>query len=172
MSQVVVFVYGTLMRPYWNHRPFCQGARRIERGWLPGRLYRLPSGLPCAVVEPDTVLERGTADALADVAAQVRARGGVPPAVQEGPWVQGELITFDDAEQRLPRLDWLEGYLQEDAPYLYERVLVWARGEEGDWTPAWVYVWPRVPLDGTLLPEGRWDPGQELARLQEIDEAL
>ncbi|MCL6648014.1 MAG: alpha/beta hydrolase [Chloroflexi bacterium] len=83
--------------------------------------------------------------------------------------MQGELITFEDAEQRLPRLDWLEGYLQGDAPYPYERVLVWALGEEGEWVPAWVYVWPRVPPDGTLVPEGRWEPGDEVDRLKEID---
>jgi gamma-glutamylcyclotransferase (GGCT)/AIG2-like uncharacterized protein YtfP len=69
--------------------------------------------------------------------------------------VYGELLTFDNPENRLPAIDRLEGF-HPGGPCLYRRVLVSVRAN-GTLPPAWLYV-----ADGTeylgfkLLPSGKW----------------
>jgi gamma-glutamylcyclotransferase (GGCT)/AIG2-like uncharacterized protein YtfP len=42
-----VFVYGTLMRNFWNHKVYLEGrVSRITRGQTCGLLYHLPEGYP------------------------------------------------------------------------------------------------------------------------------
>jgi gamma-glutamylcyclotransferase (GGCT)/AIG2-like uncharacterized protein YtfP len=52
--------------------------------------------------------------------------------------VYGEVLTFDDPENRLPAIDRLEGFHPGD-PSLYRRVLVPVRTKETV-LPTWLYV--------------------------------
>ena len=142
-----VLVYGTLKRGMWNHERFCAGAVSIEEAVVRGRLYEMHCGLPVLQVPEADILAHGTADPCADVAAQAcfdaemaqhpdpRAKG----RTRRG-WglVRGELMTFDDPEERLPSLDRLEGF-RPDGPSLYDRVLVPVLLCEARLT-AWAYV--------------------------------
>ncbi len=142
-----LFVYGTLKRGLWNHDRFCAGAVSIEEAVVCGRLYETGSGLPVLQVPGADILAHGTADPCADVATQARfeAEAAQHPAprakgrTRRG-WglVGGELLTFDDPAERLPRFDRLEGF-RPGGPSLYRRVLVPAfTGDEP--VPAWAYV--------------------------------
>jgi len=150
-----LFVYGTLKRGCWNHDRFCRGVLSVEEAVVRGRLYEMPSGIPVLQVPEEDILARGTADPLADVAAQARFAeylasilDPVPESATAGGWapVYGELLTFDDPESRLAAIDRLEGF-HPGGPSLYKRVLVpVCAGEE--LFPAWLYV-------GGRLSEGR-----------------
>lgn len=142
-----VFVYGTLKRGMWNHEGFCAGAVSIEEAVVCGRLYEMDCGLPVLQVPEADILAHGTADPCADVVAQARfeaemAQHPDPRArgrTRRG-WglVRGELMTFEDPEERLPRLDRLEGY-HPGGPSLYRRVLVPVFTDHEP-VPAWAYV--------------------------------
>lgn len=142
-----VLVYGTLKRGMWNHERFCAGALSIEEAVVRGRLYATDCGLPVLQVPEADILAHGTADPCADVATQARfdaelAQHPDPRAkgrTRRG-WglVRGELMTFDDPEERLPRLDRLEGY-RPGSPSLYNRVLV-PVFSDGASMVAWAYV--------------------------------
>lgn len=69
-----LFVYGTLQRGGRYHDRFCRGALAVERATARGRVERLPAGYPALVVPRSSILARGTADPLADAAAQARLR--------------------------------------------------------------------------------------------------
>ena len=147
-----VLVYGTLKRGMWNHERFCAGAVSIEEAVVRGRLYEMDCGLPVLQVPEADILAHGTADPCADVAAQARfdAELAQHPGLRakgrtRRGWglVRGELMTFDDPEERLPRLDHLEGY-RPGSPSLYKRVLIWAHTESNRHL-AWAYV-----VDGRL----------------------
>jgi len=70
------------------------------------------------------------------------------------PWgpVYGELLTFDDPENRLPAIDRLEGF-HPGGPCLYRRVLVPVRAN-GTGLPVWLYV-GEDPSSGSLKPLGK-----------------
>ena len=142
-----VFVYGTLKRGMWNHERFCAGALSIEEAVVRGRLYEIDCGLPVLQVPEADILARGTADPCADVAAQARFEAELAQhpdlcakAHTRRGWglVRGELMTFDDPEERLPRLDRLEGYRPGQSS-LYSRVLVPVYSDVSS-GPAWVYT--------------------------------
>lgn len=164
-----VFVYGTLKRGMWNHERLCAGAVSIEEAMVRGRLYETDCGLPVLQVPGADILARGTADPCADVATQARfeaemAQHPDPRAkarTRRG-WglVRGELMTFDDPEERLPRLDRLEG-CRPGSPSLYNRVLV-PVFSDGAPAAAWAYVGGkdirRMPL--RLLRASSWSEGR------------
>ena len=147
-----VFVYGTLKRGMWNHERFCAGALSIEEAVVRGRLYETDCGLPVLQVPEADIIAYGTADPCADVAAQARldaemAQHPDPRAkgrTRRG-WglVRGELMTFDDPEERLPRLDRLEGY-RPGGVGLYIRVLVPIAVRANTCT-AWLYCMKSIP---------------------------
>lgn len=141
-----VLVYGTLKRGFANHERFCYNAVDIQPATVCGRLYDLGS-FPALEVPEETILAHGTADPCADVATQARftaemAQHPAPRAkgrTRRG-WglIRGELMTFDNPAERLPRLDCLEGF-RPGGPSLYRRVLVPVfTGDEP--APAWAYV--------------------------------
>ena len=141
-----LLVYGTLKRGFANHDRYCRGAVDIRPARVVGRLYDLGS-FPALEVPDDTILAHGTADPAADVATQARFEGGPPqhPELLEKaytrpgwPLVHGELMIFDDPNDRLPRLDRLEGFYPGE-PGLYRRVLV-SVSVFTAMTPAWAYV--------------------------------
>ena len=142
-----VFFYGTLKRGMWNHERFCADALSIEEAVVRGRLYEMDCGLPVLQVPDADILAHGTADPCADAATQVRFEAEMAPIprlrakgrTRRG-WglIRGELMTFDDPEERLPRLDRLEGY-RPGGPSLYSRVLVPVFTDDEP-VPAWAYV--------------------------------
>jgi len=158
-----LFVYGTLKRGMWNHERFCAGAVSIEEAVVRGRLYEMESGLPVLQVPGADILAYGTADPCADVATQahfeaeadqrpdLRAKG----RTRRG-WglVHGELITFDDPEDRLPRLDRLEGF-HPGGPSFYRRILL-ETSCGGNVIQAWAYAIPFVPRVCRQLVSGIW----------------
>ena len=125
-----LFVYGTLKRGFWNHDRFCRGVLTVEDAMVRGRLFETSSGIPVLEVPEEDILAVGTTNPLADVAtclradthrqsqARVTARLFNPqstiinPQYEGAPWgpVYGELLTFDDPEDRLPAIDRLEGF--------------------------------------------------------------
>ena len=148
---ITLFVYGTLKRGFPNHDRFCRNALDIQPATVWGRLYDLGS-FPALEVPEETILAHGTDDACADVATQARFEAEVAPHpdlrakghTRRG-WglIRGELMTFDDPAERLPRLDRLEGFRPSQAS-LYTRVLVpviFAVSIQ----PVWLYCMKSVP---------------------------
>ncbi len=151
-----VFVYGTLKRGQRNHERFCRGVLAVREASLRGRLYDLPLGFPALVVPKEDVRATGTADYRADVEAQNHARTGTPVTSPNRDVIHGELMSFDDPEERLPALDGLEGFRPGEKSF-YGRVLVPATlAKTGAIVPAWVYVVEAA--SGVYLPGGCWPP--------------
>ncbi|MBA3475066.1 MAG: gamma-glutamylcyclotransferase [Rubrobacter sp.] len=151
-----VFVYGTLKRGQRNHERFCRGVLAVREATVRGRLYDLPFGFPALVVPKEDVWATGTADYRADVEAQNHARTGTPVTSPNQDVVHGELMSFDDSEERLPALDGLEGF-RPGGKSFYGRVLVPATlAETGAIVPVWIYVVESA--SGVYLPGGCWPP--------------
>ncbi|MGB3633215.1 MAG: gamma-glutamylcyclotransferase family protein [Rubrobacteraceae bacterium] len=150
---LVLFVYGTLKCGFDNHGGFCDGALQIEDATVYGDLYDLPFGFPALVVPEATVEAIGTTDPNLDVATQHRLSRSPPHHSQNrGPRAFGELLTFNDPGDRLPKLDHLEGF-DPDGRSLYRRILVPVETANLT-TLAWTYA-IKEPT-GTHLPDGRW----------------
>lgn len=151
-----IFVYGTLKRGQRNHERFCRGVLAVREATVRGRLYDLPFGLPALVVPKEDVRTTGTADYHADVEAQNHARTGTPVTSPNRDVIHGELMSFDDPEERLPTLDGLEGFRPGEKSF-YGRVLVPATlAETGAIVPVWIYVVESA--SGVYLPGGCWPP--------------
>lgn len=153
------FVYGTLKRGYWNHEPFCGGVVSIQPAGVRGRLYELPSGIPMLQVPQNDIIAVGTADPLTDthLQAELTRTGSDELALGQcdDGWshISGELMTFDDPEMRLPRLDRLEGF-NPASRCLYHRVLVPVQLSGAGTLLAWCYV--AGPSDVRfLMPTGK-----------------
>jgi gamma-glutamylcyclotransferase (GGCT)/AIG2-like uncharacterized protein YtfP len=149
-----VFVYGTLKRGQSNHERFCRGFISAQEATIRGRLYELPYGFPALVVPGANVQAIGTTDYLADVELQNRAQARLQENLIGWYTVYGELISFDDPEERLPALDRLESFHPGEES-LYKRVLIpvtLPRTVES----AWTYVVESV--SGRYLPGGCWPP--------------
>ena len=143
---ITLLVYGTLKRGFPNHDRFCRNALDIQPATVWGRLYDL-GAFPAIEVPEESILAYGTADPLADAAIQARfeAEAAQHPDLRakgckRRGWglIRGELMTFDDPAERLPRLDRLEGF-RPGGPSLYRRVLVPAFTDHEP-VPAWAYV--------------------------------
>ena len=148
-----MFFYGTLKRGHANHDLFCRGYLRVEEATVRGWLYDLPSGYPALVVPKEDVRATGTPDPIHDASEQQRGHTSVyRPG---GTLVAGELMTFDDPEERLPALDRLEGF-DPAKPGFYRRVLIPAETSGGARVLAWAYVIEGT--SGTYLPGGSWPP--------------
>jgi gamma-glutamylcyclotransferase (GGCT)/AIG2-like uncharacterized protein YtfP len=134
-----LFVYGTLKRGGLYHERYCTGVRSIEGASVRGHVRRLPCGYPVLVVPEEAILAHGSADAVVD--ADLHPPLGTEAAEHGGHWsdVAGELLTFDDPETRLPRIDELEDF-HPGGPSLYRRVLVPVRCDSGATLAAWAYV--------------------------------
>lgn len=151
-NTLAIFVYGTLKRGFENHERFCEGALQIEEAAVNGHLYDLPFGFPALVVSDEDIHAIGTPDATMDTAVQHKPNQPATAPLRENPRVFGELLVFDDPEDRLPKLDRLEGF-EPNGRSLYRRVLVGAE------TPtrtllAWAYAIEEPA--GTHLPGGFW----------------
>lgn len=158
-----LFVYGTLKRGFWNHDRFCRGVLTLEDAVVRGRLFETPSGIPVLQVPEEDILAVGTTNPLADVATQARvvARMSDPEPTPDrlpkkgtgAPWgpVYGELLTFDDPENRLPAIDRLEGF-HPGGPSLYRRALVPVQANRSV-LPAWLYV-GEDPISKRFTPLG------------------
>ncbi len=143
---IALFVYGTLKSGFPNHDRFCRNAIDIQPATVRGRLYDL-GAYPALEVPEESILAHGTADPLADAATQARFEAEMAqprdprakgPTRREWGLVHGELMAFEDPEERLPRLDRLEGF-RPSGQSLYRRVLVPVfTGDEP--APAWAYV--------------------------------
>lgn len=152
-----LFVYGTLKRGQSNHDRFCRGALAVEEATLPGRLYDLPFGFPGLIVAGQSVRAVGTTDYAADARSSGRPAETADQDEGSSPVVYGELMTFDDPEERLPSIDGLEGY-RPGEPGLYKRVLlpVEPSGKDAN-ILAWAYAVESA--SGVHLPGGRWPAG-------------
>jgi gamma-glutamylcyclotransferase (GGCT)/AIG2-like uncharacterized protein YtfP len=161
-----LFVYGTLKLGGRHHERLCRGVRSVESAIVRGRIYMLPVGYPVLTVPAASILARGSVDPLADVATQAKALGAwvtdrarwarskgrqhpaklarelTAPRDEGGDCddVRGEILVFDDPEERLPRIDELEGFRPSGAS-LYSRVLLTVlRERDARLVPAWAYV--------------------------------
>lgn len=157
-ERLALFVYGTLKRGHSNHDRFCRGVLDVREATARGRLYDLPFGFPALVVPGEDVRAVGTADYPADA----RASGpspdaGVPKAHPGWDVVHGELLTFDDPEERLPSIDGLEGY-RPGEPSLYRRVLI-AAAPSGAKQVVFAWAYAVGSASGAYLPGGRWPAG-------------
>lgn len=144
MSEPVfrLFVYGTLKRGYWNHERFCRDAISIETASLPGRLYKLPSGIPVLAIPAESIIATGSDDPLSDAHTQSAADecGGAP--IEHGGqwrWIEGEIICLPDPHRTVPPIDRLEGY-NPGGFSSYRRVLVRTQASDGGGASAWCYV--------------------------------
>ena len=149
----VLFVYGTLKCGYENHSAFCRDALQIEEAAVYGDLYDLPFGFPALVVPQDTVRATGTTNPTQDVITQRRLnKTPSAPLSGNGPQATGELLTLDDPGDRLPKLDYLEGF-DPEGHSLYRRVLIPVNTTTQS-VLAWAYAIAKPT--GTHLPGGRW----------------
>lgn len=152
--RVSLFVYGTLKRGQRNHEHFCRGVLAAGEATVRGRLYDLPYGFPALVVPKEDVRATGTTDYLADAEKQHSTGARPREAYPDWDMVYGELLAFDDPEERLPALDGLEGFRPGEESF-YERVLVPATlTQTGATVLAWAYVIESA--NGVYLPGGRW----------------
>ena len=117
-----------------------------------GRLYHLPSGYPALVIPKEDIRAVGTADPIHDALEQQQLNLSKVYR-PDGTLVYGELMTFDDPEERLPALDHLEGF-DPTRPSLYRRVLIPTKTMGGAAVLAWAYVIEES--SGTYLSDGRW----------------
>lgn len=150
-----LFVYGSLKRGQSYHEHFCRGLISAQEATVRGRLYELPSGFPALVVPETDVRVMGTTDYLVDAEIGHQKEKAEPPE-KPSSWdtVQGELLAFDDPEDRLPMLDELEGFRPGEKS-LYKRVLIPATlAETGTTVLAWAYAVDSA--SGPYLPGGRW----------------
>jgi len=161
-----LFVYGTLKRGYWNYNRFCQGVLSVEAAVVRGRLYELPAGFPVLKVPEEDILAHGTSDPIVDVATQQRLAEEldleskvVKEITYDGYWgpIHGELMTFNDPEDRLPSIDRLEGF-DPGGLSLYRRVLIPVIVNEKV-TLAWVYIGVDLFHEARWLPQGVWPSG-------------
>ncbi len=137
-----LFVYGTLMRGGRHHDEYCSGVLSVDEGRAEGRRRQLPQGYPRLEVPGRSILAVGTPDPLADVATEHRMRE-LPQKPGEVGKIRGEILTFEDPEVRLPRLDRFEGF-RPGGRSLYRRALIpVVRVEDGKILAAWCYVSPR-----------------------------
>ncbi|MCY4596824.1 MAG: gamma-glutamylcyclotransferase [Bryobacterales bacterium] len=157
-----LFVYGTLKRGYRNHDVFCQGLLELREAQVRGRLYDGP-GYPLLQVPDEDILAQGTLRPTDDVATQARFAGQRLPCrrtvaerAAAACWgaVHGELLTFDDAESRLPGIDRLEGF-HPGGRCLYRRVLVTVV-VNGACEIAWLYAVETTRRLQHRLISGRW----------------
>ena len=149
-----LFVYGTLKRGQRNHEHFCRGLISVQEATVRGRLYELPVGFPALVVPEADVRATGTMNYLAD--AEAARYNKVEASEIPSSWdtVQGELLVFDDPEERLPILDDLEGFRPGEKSF-YRRVLIpTTLLETGATVPAWAYALRSA--SGLYLRGGRW----------------
>ena len=159
-TSISLFVYGTLKRGSSNHDGYCRGVLAIEKALVRGHLYIRPDRIPFLEVPEQDILAEGTADPIADAAAQVRlCRHVNPRRLAESPAsgrgvVHGELLVFDDTETRLPAIDRLEGF-RPGGRSLYRRVLAPVL-VNGTWRAAWVYAVDTKPLEWPRLSSGCW----------------
>lgn len=158
-SGLQLFVYGTLKRGQRSHQRFCGRASAVEPATVWGRLYHLPAGYPMLCVPEPSIRAIGTGNALADLATQrqfdrlMEEQGGEPltPAEfdQAGDWepIEGEIVTFADPAEALPRLDVFEDFRpgSDDTSYLRALVPLADRASMHVWT----YIAP-----GGRLPAG------------------
>ena len=120
-----------------------------------GRLYELPyASFPALVVPEADIRAMGTGDYPADAEVQNRARAGPREGSSDWGMVYGELLSFDDPEERLPAFDGLEGFYPDQESF-YVRVLIPATlAETGTTVLVWAYV--VESSSGRYLPGGRW----------------
>ena len=148
-----LFVYGTLKCGFSNHHGFCEGVLQVEEAFVPGDLYDLPFGFPALVVPEDTIRATGTSDPIQDVIIQRRLNESPVALPQDGsPQAFGELLTFEDPVDRLPKLDHLEGF-DPAGQSLYRRVLIPVETATRR-IHAWAYTIEKPT--GAHLPGGRW----------------
>ena len=148
-----LFAYGTLKRGFSNHDVFCANVLSVEEATTGGELYELPFGFPALVPDLDGILMVGTRDYEFDAAEQRRLGAAtLKPKTGIGSKVFGEVFTFDDPVNRLPKLDHLEGF-DPDGSSLYRRILIPVETAPGSVT-AWAYAIDQPA--GTRLPDGVW----------------
>lgn len=129
----------------------------VEEATLRGRLYDLSLGFPALVVPEESVRAAGAADYTSDARASGRLAEDGGAKVSSGAVVHGELMAFDDPEDRLPAIDALEGY-RPGAQGFYKRVLVPVEPSGANATVlAWAYAVESA--SGVYLPGGRWPEG-------------
>lgn len=153
-ERLSLFVYGTLKRGERNHDRFCGGFASIEEGTVRGRLYDLPFGFPALVVPREDVHAVGTADYPADAKLSSGARIERRRELAGWDTVYGELMTFEDPEERLPRVDGLEGFRPGEGGF-YARVLVPVT-LSGGWETVLAWAYSVGEGSGVRLPGGFW----------------
>lgn len=166
MPNITLFVYGTLKCGQWNHDHYCRSAISIvSAATVVGRLYVLPAGYPALEIPTTMILGHGTANPLADAAAQAGSAADIDDQAhvirpEAGDWslVRGELIAFADPLHALQPIDRLEGFRPGQRSH-YQRVLVPVRIEE-QICCAWTYIQSAGP-DHQFLPKGIWPPAPE-----------
>ena len=126
-----VFVYGTLMQGFSNHR-YMNGCKFIGRAVMKGEVYDMNCGFPAFICNSDDLED-------------------------DECYVYGELYEVPD--EMMGSMDNLEGYYEDNkskSMYIRERKAVEIL-DTGETTNAWVYIWNReLPKDSVRLPDGDW----------------
>ena len=152
MCNLSILCYGSLTTDNWNSH-FCRNGTSIEPATVCGRIYQLSPGYPALLVPAENIIAKGTASPTHDARTQYDRNLDPVEFHTPGGWyeVHGELVTFENPERDIPKIDALEGH-----PVFYERVLLPVRKANNEVTTAWVYIMYRVPCDSILLKSGHW----------------
>lgn len=167
--ELPVFAYGTLKQGFRNHAAYCRGAVDVIPAETWGRLYVWKKGIPILEVVDEDILLTGTRNLATDLtmAEEVMAAGPTPARRPVGKgWrrIQGEVLVFPDAEDRLRLLDAFEGVHPPTAKETYARVLCRVHLHEsrrgvGTDAAAWAYVLPPfADKPAERLDTERWQP--------------
>lgn len=140
-------MYGTLRHDQPEHARVCRGVRGWRAARVRGTLFRIPAGYRLVVVPPESVLLRASRDANADefrrdaLAADAVAHAQRAALTAKAGWIEGELLTFDDAAAAWPALDAWEDAAPGE-PGLYPRCVIPVEivGEPARVVAAWAYV--------------------------------
>lgn len=156
-----LFAYGTLQRGGRYHARYAAGYRSCVAASIWGRMYELSLGYPMLVVPDAAVIARGTKPEAHEwqhhgVSEEAPSSGLLQRPQGDWQCIRGELFEFDDPQQRLAKLDELEGF-QIPGPSLYDRVLLWVAVDAAPCV-AWTYVAPqgRVPDGARRYERDQW----------------
>jgi gamma-glutamylcyclotransferase (GGCT)/AIG2-like uncharacterized protein YtfP len=163
MIRLRLFVYGSLKRGYANHDRYCRGVHSMEEAQIEGSLFQMPTGYPVLRLSKDRILAAGSGDLLDDLKTQrqlnanpsgkARPAGTFPHSRSQ---VQGTILTFGDALERLRAIDSLEEF-RPGRRSRYERVLVevYSRIAQSQET-VWTYIAGELSPRGKRIPTGKW----------------
>lgn len=172
ISGTSLFVYGSLRHDQPEHQRYCRGVTGRQPARIRGRLFRIPEGWRLAVVPSAAMLAHATSDPAADerrraaISTESIAHAFLAVAGEPWSWIEGELLTFQDAAKAWPPVDSWEGFVPGEAG-VYTRSVIPVQVDDGvaaNIVSTWAYVAPVIPAGSVeITPEAAQPPSAAAA---------